>query len=352
MWCISDLPPTDYRGHVLNDSKLSRAASAPRWMILVSVTLVMTLAGALGIVRAANSQLDTVGRVPAVTAALSPASDAVENYLLVGSDSRASADPTDSDYATMGSEAANPGMRSDTLILVRYDTATKAVAMMSIPRDLRVRIGETDRFGKINSAYQKGPDILIRTVQRALNVPVHHYVEINFSGFKRIVDSIGGVHICVTHPARDKATGFYIGRRNACKLQTGAQALAYARSRHYEQKIDGVWRLEGTGDIGRGNRQRAFVSMLAKDVAKYLVRHPLQTHEVLDAFSAAIVVDEGLDLLDLGQKLRPMGDGTAKSYALPVDSDMSTGSFVFRLANSAPALLAFFAGLGPAPAAE
>ena len=81
MWCISDLPPTDYRGHVLNDSKLSRAASAPRWMILVSVTLVMTLAGALGIVRAANSQLDTVGRVPAATAALSPASGGVENYV-------------------------------------------------------------------------------------------------------------------------------------------------------------------------------------------------------------------------------------------------------------------------------
>ena len=320
-------------------------------MIVVCVALVMTLAGALGIVRAANAHLDSVARVPAATPALSPPTDGVENFLLVGSDSRASADPNDPDYATMGSEAANPGMRSDTLILVRYDTKEKSVSMMSIPRDLRVRIGDTSRYGKINSAYQKGADVLIRTVQRALNVPVHHYVEINFAGFKQIVDAIGGVHICVAHASRDKQTGFYIGRK-ACKLQNGAQALAYARSRHFEEKIDGQWRLEGTGDVGRGNRQRAFISMLAKDVVRYLARHPLNTHTVLESFSSAILVNEGLDLLDLGHKLRPMGDGSAKSYTLPVDSDMSTGSFVFRLANNAPPLLAFFAGLGPAPSTE
>jgi LCP family protein required for cell wall assembly len=281
---------------------------------------------------------------------LSPPSDGVENFLLVGSDSRASADPTDEDFATVGTEEANPGMRSDTLILVRYDTKAKQVSMMSIPRDLWVRLSDNDRFAKVNAAYQRGADVLVRTVQRALNVPIHHYVEINFSGFKQIVDSIGGVHVCVPRASRDKATGFHIGRK-ACKLQSGVEALSYARSRYFEEKIDGVWRLEGTGDVGRGTRQRAFMSMLAKDAAIYLAQHPLDAHNVLDAFAAAVSVDERLDLIDLARKLRPIGEGTAISYALPVSDGWAGDQFVFRLANEASPLLAYFAGLGPAPAA-
>jgi LCP family protein required for cell wall assembly len=282
---------------------------------------------------------------------LSPPSDGVENFLLVGSDSRASADPTDEDFATVGTEEANPGMRSDTLILVRYDTKAKQVSMMSIPRDLWVRMSDNDKFAKVNAAYQRGADVLVRTVQRALNVPIHHYVEINFSGFKQIVDSIGGVHVCVPRASRDKATGFHIGRK-ACKLQSGVEALSYARARHLEEKIDGVWRLEGTGDVGRGTRQRAFMSMLAKDAAIYLAQHPLDAHNVLDAFAAAVSVDERLDLIDLARKLRPIGEGTAISYALPVSDGWAGSQFVFRLANEAPPLLAYFAGLGPAPAAS
>jgi LCP family protein required for cell wall assembly len=240
-------------------------------------------------------------------------------------------------------------MRSDTLILVRYDTKEKKVSMMSIPRDLWVRMSDNDKFAKVNAAYQRGADVLVRTVQRALNVPIHHYIEINFSGFKQIVDAIGGVHVCVAHASRDKATGFHIGRK-ACKLQSGAEALGYARARHFEEKIDGVWRLEGTGDVGRGTRQRAFMSMLAKDAAIYLAQHPLDAHNVLDAFAAAVSVDERLDLIDLARKLRPIGDGSAVSYALPVSDGWAGSQFVFRLANEAPPLLAYFAGLGPAPA--
>ena len=348
MWCICAQGHSDYRGHVLTDGKFSRFVGTPRWMIIVSVSLVMTLAGALGIVRASNAQLDKVNRIDSVSAVLSPATPGIVNYLLVGSDSRESADPSDPDYATMGSEDKNPGNRSDTTIVVRYDTRSKEVAMMSIPRDLWVRIGDGDRYAKVNSAYQKGPDVLVRTVQRALNIPIHHFVEINFSGFKQIVDAIGGVHICVKHPSRDSFTGFYIGAAK-CKLQNGSKALAYARSRHLEEKINGSWRLDGSGDVGRGNRQRAFLSMLAKDAARYLARQPLDTHNVLEAFAAAVSVDQGLELIDIGRKLRPIGEGTAASVTLPVASDMSSGTFVFRLANEAQPVLAYFAGLGPKP---
>ena len=350
MWCISDLLPTEYRSHVMTEGKLSRFAGAPRWMIVLCVALVMSLAGALGIVRATRGHLDSVTRVPAATSALSPATDGIENYLLVGSDSRASADPNDADYASMGSEEKNPGMRSDTLILLRYDTNAKSVSMMSIPRDLWVRMSDNDKFSRVNAGYQRGADVLLRTIERALNIPIHHYIEVNFSGFKKIVDAIGGVHLCVPRGSRDKATGFFIGHKG-CKLLTGSKALAYARSRHFEEKIDGQWQPEGTGDVGRGTRQRAFISLLAKEAARYIAQNPLDAHNVLDSFAQAVSVDDGLDLIDLARKLRPVGDGSAVSYSLPVTSGWSGSNFVFRLANDAPTVLAYFAGLGPAPVA-
>lgn len=215
MWCISALHQTEYRRDVPADNGISRVTGAPRWMLVVSIALVTSLAGALGIVRATNAQMDKVGRIPAVTPVLSPASDGFENYLLVGSDSRETADVNDEDYAVVGSEEANPGRRSDTMIVVHVNTKDSSVSTMSIPRDLWARMGDSDRYNKINSAYQRGSDVLVRTVQRALNIPIHHYVEVNFSGFKDIVDAIGGVHICVLVLHETNQLGFSLGRRRA-----------------------------------------------------------------------------------------------------------------------------------------
>jgi anionic cell wall polymer biosynthesis LytR-Cps2A-Psr (LCP) family protein len=128
--------------------------------------------------------------------------------------------------------------------------------------------------------------------------------------------------------------------------------LAYARSRYLEQKIDGKWVMDRTGDTGRGERQREFISALAKDAVRYLVRNPLQTHIVLDAVTSAMTVNVGLDILETGQKLRVLGTGKTLSYALPVSSEMLNDSFIFRLSRDATPVLAYFAGLGPAPTVE
>lgn len=325
-----------------------RPSSAPRWLIALSVGLVAMLASALGIVRATNGALADVPRVPVVTSALSPASDGFENYLLVGSDSRANADPTEKDFASIGTEEVYPGMRADTLIVIRVDTKTGSVATMSVPRDLRVMLADSGKYAKVNAAYQRGADVLVRTVQGALNIPIHRYVEVNFSGFKDIVDAVGGVRICVDYASRDKATGFFLGKRG-CKMQNGQQALSYARSRHFEEKIQGVWRVDGTGDVGRGDRQRYFMSILVKQAIRYLAENPLKTDDVLSVFSQAVAVDSGLELIDLARKLRPLADGAALSVALPVSSDMISGTFVFTLNNESKPVLDYFAGLGPLP---
>ncbi|MFM7262174.1 MAG: LCP family protein, partial [Acidimicrobiales bacterium] len=195
----------------------TRLSSAPRWMIVAGTAVVVMLAGALGLVRAVNAGMDGVARVEGVSAVLSPPTDGVENYLLVGSDSREGADPSDPDYANVGSADKNPGRRSDTLMVLRRDTRSGSVALMSVPRDLYVRIGSGEKLDRINSAYRSGPDAVVTTVQRALNIPIHHYLEIDFQGFKSIVDAVGGVEVCVDRASRDKSTGFFIGRR-ACKV--------------------------------------------------------------------------------------------------------------------------------------
>jgi LCP family protein required for cell wall assembly len=221
---------------------------------------------------------------------------------------------------------------------------------MSVPRDLRVMMADNGRFGKVNAAYQRGADVLVRTLQSALNIPIHHYIEMDFSGFKDIVDAVGGVRICVDRASRDKSTGFFLGKRG-CKMQNGTQALSYARSRHFEEKIDGRWQVDGTGDVGRGDRQRYFMSVLVKQAVRYLAEHPMKASEILSSFSSAVAVDDGLDLIDLARKLRPLANGAALSVALPVSSDMISGSFVFTLNNESKPVLDYFAGLGPLPAA-
>ncbi len=326
----------------------SPATGVPRLVVGALLAVVITMAGAWGIVTATHGELDKVARVGIVNAALSPASEGFENYLLVGSDSRANADPSDPDFANIGTESENPGMRADSLIVIRIDKNDGTVATMSIPRDLRVALADNGKFSKVNSAYQRGADVLIRTVQGALNIPIHHYVEMDFSGFKEIVDAVGGVRICVDYASRDKATGFFLGKRG-CKMQNGKQALAYARSRHFEEKIDGVWRIDGTGDVGRGDRQRYFMTVLVKQAIRYLAENPLKTNSVLSAFSSAVAVDDGVNLIDMGRKLRPLADGDPYTVALPVSSDMISGSFVFTLNEESQPVLNYFAGLGPRP---
>lgn len=329
-----------------------RLVVAPRWVLILVTAVLVSLAGALGLVRATNAQLSGVMRVPAVAAALSPATPGIENYLLVGSDSRAGADPTDADYGNIGSESSQPGMRSDTLMILRYDTKTGGTALMSVPRDLWVRIGSGEKFDRINGAYKHGPDVVVRTVQRALNVPIHHYLEVDFQGFKRIVDAVHGVELCVDRESRDKTTGFHIGRK-MCKTVNGTQALAYARSRHFEQKYkDEGWKMDATADIGRTARQRKFVTALLKSAARHVVENPLHAATVMREASGALSVDPGLDLVDLARKLRPVADGGAVSHALPVANDMVGGMSVVRLTADARPLLAWFAGTGPEPPAS
>ena len=109
-------------------SKSSKSLAHNKSALVAALVVFVSLsaAGARQIVSATNKQLDTVQRDLEATSALSAPSAGFENYLLVGSDSRDGVDPSDSDFATMGSEGDVSGRRSDTLMVFHFDEATGA----------------------------------------------------------------------------------------------------------------------------------------------------------------------------------------------------------------------------------
>ncbi len=138
-------------------------------------------------------------------------------------------------------------------MLVRVDPSG-STRMLSIPRDLWVSIpghGED----KINAAYALGgPRLMVETVKQNLGVTINNYVEIDFVGFQALVDELGGIEIDFPYPARDAKSGLDVdaGVQNL----DGSEALAYARSRSYQELQNGSWVSVDANDIGRTGRQQ------------------------------------------------------------------------------------------------
>lgn len=316
----------------------------------IGVAISVAMTGAAGLVLAANTQLSEVRRDVSAAGALSQPDEAFENYLLVGSDSREGSDPKDPDYGNVGAQRDIGGKRSDTLMVLHLVKKTGGLSLISIPRDLWVPIGNGKNSQRINTAYQIGTDVLIRTVQQALGIPIHHYIEIDFQGFKGLVDAVGGVTVCVESPSRDRHTGLFM--RAGCPRLDGVKALAFARSRFFESKIDGKWVIDGTSDIGRTARQRMFVSALLKSSVQHVAGNPFTASSVITGAVRAVLVDETLNLVDFARRMRPAVRGDIGSFALPVYGDSIDGNSVLRLARDAQGVLQFFAGLGPRPQGE
>jgi len=162
-----------------------------------------------------------------------------QNILILGVDSNGSeSDPF-------------KGTRTDTILLVSIDKLGKSVNAVSIPRDSKVYIADGHGVDKINSAHAfGGPDLTIKTIQRAFGVNINHYLIINFAGVKDFVTALGGVPVNVEKRMRytDRSGGLYINLRPGYQTLNAEQAEGYLRFRH-----------DAIGDIGRMRRQQWFV---------------------------------------------------------------------------------------------
>ncbi|HEX2148580.1 MAG TPA: LCP family protein, partial [Actinomycetota bacterium] len=280
-------------------------------------------------------------------AGLSTGAGGAMTVLLVGSDSRAGLAPGQESFGTIS------GQRSDAIMLLRIDPGSDQAAVLSIPRDLYLPIAGTGRSNRINTAYSGGPDRLVNTISEALGIPINHYVEVNFDGFRGIVDAIGGLNVNFPAPARDILAELNIPTAGCVHLD-GRQGLAYVRSRHYEFLDNGQWKTDPTSDFGRINRQQDFIRRMIRKAVSAGIRNPFTANKLLDSFVQQVVLDSGmgtLDLLRLGASFRSTGDGGIEMLTIPTVGARIGGSSVLRL-KEPDASQMINAFLNPAPKTE
>ena len=270
----------------------------------------------------------------------SAASNKPQNYLVVGSDSRAVVEKGDPNYAAFkGTKDDSSGQRSDTIIIMRVDPGAETVDMVSLPRDLWVPIAGTGGSQRINTAYNStdGPQRLIDTIQQDFGIPINHYIEVDFRGFQGVVDAIGGVPMYFDEAMKDDNSGLNI-TQPGCVTLDGEQALAFARARHLEYKDpkSGRWKSDPTGDLGRISRQQVFIrKVIDRSAAKATSLDLAGTNSLIDAGVQNLTVDSGFGfdtMLSLAKKFKSFSGDQLVSHALPsTPYTTSGGADVLRL---------------------
>jgi LCP family protein required for cell wall assembly len=240
------------------------------------------------------------------------------NVLVMGDDNRRGANGRKPGGGRIG--GATPGL-SDTTILLHLSADRKFAYGVSLPRDAMVqrpecqtRSGGTDPGGltQFNDAYAiGGPACTIKTVEHLTGIRIDHYVVVDFSGFRAMVDAIHGVTVCVPHAVHDNIG--HIDLPAGTYTVDGEQALNYVRERH------------GFGDgsdIGRMKRQQTFIAaMINKVVSAGTLANPIRLYNFLDAATKSLTTDPGFahlkDLASLGLSLRNIGLSNVQFITVP-----------------------------------
>ncbi len=185
--------------------------------------------------------------------------------------------------------------RSDTLFVVMLDKSKKNAALLSIPRDTRVKI-KGRGWDKINAAFAYGGQQLTReTVQDFLGIKLDNYVVVDFQGFKGLVDAVGGVDINVEKRMYyyDPYDGFEIDLRPGTQHMDGKTAMQYVRYRDEE------------GDIGRIRRQQKFLMALYRHIASknIIAKIPGVSKQIMSMVKTDLSLKE---MVELGNVMRDM----------------------------------------------
>ena len=274
-----------------------------------------------------DSKLGGIKRVPVAGLTPERAGQPID-ILLVGSDSRSFV--SNSQQAkSFGSAQSQTGQRSDVIIVVRLVPSNGHVEMLSIPRDLWVPIAGTGGSNKINSAFNKGPSQLVKTIQSDLKIPINHVMMANFPGFSGMVDSLGGIYLDFPMPVKDAFSGLDISR-TGCQLVNGAQSLALVRSRHLYYFQHGSWHYDGMSDWSRIRRQQAFFHGLLSRVHG-VFPNLFRLNSFLGATVSDLTVDSSFassQMISLGMKYRSLSSGNLTTTVLPTSPAVIGGQDV------------------------
>ncbi len=316
-------------------ARRNRRSWPQRLVLGLNVVIIVALVGAaasLGYAWSKYSRLPRVVVSPSLSS--SQGADEPRNFLVVGVDSADGLDPDDPTRRQREAMGIG-GLRSDTIMVLRIDPAEERARLLSLPRDLWVPLAGGGNQ-RINAALQVGgPRALIDTIEGYLDIPIHHYVQVDFAGFLDLVSAIGGVPLYFPYAARDRSSGLVV-ESPGCVTLGPEQSLAYARSRHYQYFEDGRWRVDPTGDLGRISRQQAFIRRALSQAVRKGIRNPLTLNRLLDVGLRSVSVDDRLtvsDLLDLGDRLRSFDPEDLETIAVPVYNDNVGGASVVRLVD-------------------
>ena len=290
-----------------------------RMVLVVGVGLVVgCLYGAWYIsdVKQTFGDIPRIAVSPGVLAEVGDVKQDPRNILVLGWTDESGIDSSDPLLA--GREEAK---LADTMMLVRLDPTAATAAVLSIPRDLTF-----DGYNKINSAIALGPENAVNKVKAGFGIAINDFVEINLSGFRKIIDSIDGVPVYFPYAARD--LGSFFDAPQGCNILSGEQALNYVRGRHYEQNINGRWVQDNKNDYGRAERQRDFLILAMDRVIAKGGRNPTTMRNLLKTTvdTKSVVLDDKLtpaDLLDIGRAFGSFNPESLQRYSLPTYGDQN-----------------------------
>ncbi|MBL0781130.1 LytR family transcriptional regulator [Streptomyces albidoflavus] len=242
-----------------------------------------------------------------------PSKQGALNILLVGSDTRAG--------QGNGQYGAARGQRSDTVILLHLAADRRSATAMSVPRDLMVEIpscrradgrSAPARTAQFNYAYSYGGTACtIRTVERLTRIRVDHHMVVDFQGFKRMVDAVDGVRICLKQPMDDKDA--HVRLPAGEHTLNGEQSLGFVRAR--KSLGDG-------SDTDRMERQQQFLgALVAKVQSNGVLLNPGKLYPLLDAATSSLTTDPSIasliDLYDLVRSMRNIPTKEVRFLTVP-----------------------------------
>ena len=257
-----------------------------------------------------------------------------ENFLIVGMDSRAGAN------ASMGAGDTEDagGARSDTVMLVNIPANRQRVVVVSFPRDLAITPmqceawnPDTGKYGpildpktgkmgprmvytetKLNSTFSfGGPKCLVKEIQKLSGLSINRFIAIDFVGFARMVEALGGVEVCSTTPLKDYELGTVLDHAGR-QIINGPTALSYVRARQVTT--------ETNGDYGRIKRQQLFLSSLLRSlISEDTLFNLNKLNNVVNIFIGNAYVDnvKTKDLVELGQSLQHIAAGHVTFVTVP-----------------------------------
>jgi LCP family protein required for cell wall assembly len=250
-----------------------------------------------------------------------------EDILVLGSDSRSGANAK---YGRVS------GARSDTAMIIHLHKGHKKASVVSVPRDTLVqRPACTDargttvpgqRHAMFNTAYEVGgPACAVKTVEKMSGIRMDHYIEVDFTGFKKLIDELGGVRITTTQAIDDP--------RSHLKLPPGTHTL------DGEQSLGLVRTRKSIGDgsdLGRIRLQQSFVKALIEQVRSVgVLSSPKKLYDLADSATRAITPDSQLDsvseLISFADGLKDLGSQDIDMVTLPVRYDPADPNRVLPL---------------------